>query len=135
MGTWNVSSSAPAGPHLALPPVFFNGSSAVELEDGKMVWDIPLDYISEPPDNWTEFNDTYSTLDTRWSTTNLQNGTTLYTLFLNFQFPSLVLILKFLILLLYVFASSTFTTYFRTDVIYNVHLDIIFSFLIVLTYF
>lgn len=43
-----------------------------------MVWDIPLDYISEPPDNWTDFNDTYSTLDTRWSTTNLQNGTTFY---------------------------------------------------------
>lgn len=78
MGTWNVSSSAPAGPHLALPPVFFNASSAGELEDGKMIWDIPLDYISEPPDNWTDFNDTFSTLDTRWSTTNLQNGTTLY---------------------------------------------------------
>ena len=74
MGTWNVSDTAPTGPHLALPPVFFNGSSAVELEDGKMVWDIPLDYISQPPDNWTEFNDTYSPLDTRWSTTDLQNG-------------------------------------------------------------
>lgn len=74
MANWNVSSSAPPGPHLALPPVFFNASSAIELEDGKMVWDIPLDYMTEPPDNFTDFNDTFSTLDTRWSTTDLQNG-------------------------------------------------------------
>ncbi|GFT25030.1 transmembrane channel-like protein 3 [Trichonephila clavipes] len=47
MASWNVSSSAPVGPHIALPPVFFNVSSALDLEEGKMTWDIPLDYVSE----------------------------------------------------------------------------------------
>lgn len=72
MASWNVSSSIPSGPHLALPPVFYNASSAVELEDGKMIWDIPLEYVTDPPDNWTlNWNDSYSTVDT---TTMLENG-------------------------------------------------------------
>ncbi|GFQ75519.1 transmembrane channel-like protein 3, partial [Trichonephila clavata] len=76
MASWNVSSSAPVGPHIALPPVFFNVSSALDLEEGKMTWDIPLDYVSEPPENWTywgDFNDSLSTLTSYFSTTFLYN--------------------------------------------------------------
>ncbi|GFY45241.1 transmembrane channel-like protein 3, partial [Trichonephila inaurata madagascariensis] len=79
MASWNVSSSAPVGPHIALPPVFFNVSSALDLEEGKMTWDIPLDYVSEPPENWTfwgDFNDSLSTLTSYFSTTFLYNETT-----------------------------------------------------------
>ncbi|XP_054713583.1 LOW QUALITY PROTEIN: transmembrane channel-like protein [Uloborus diversus] len=81
MATWNVSSSKPAGPHISLPPVFFNMSSAMDLEDGKMTWDIPLDYVSELPENWTLFgdlNDSISTLDPSSSTSYLMNDSTTF---------------------------------------------------------
>ncbi|KAG8185206.1 hypothetical protein JTE90_025878 [Oedothorax gibbosus] len=76
MASWNVSSAIPTGPHINLPPVFFNVSSSFDLEEGKITWDIPLDY-GGIADNWTsEYN--ISSLEDFFSTAFWYNDTTTF---------------------------------------------------------
>ncbi|GBM89198.1 Transmembrane channel-like protein 3 [Araneus ventricosus] len=76
IANWNVSSSAPDGPHIVLNPVFFN----LSLEN--MTRDIPKEFqTTVSTENWTlwgDFNESLSTLTSFFSTAFLYNETTTF---------------------------------------------------------
>ncbi|XP_055947083.1 transmembrane channel-like protein [Argiope bruennichi] len=75
IANWNLSSSAPSGPHVALNPIFFN------LSGDNMTVDIPKQFQNDSLENITifgDFNDSLSTLTSLLSTAFLYNETTTF---------------------------------------------------------